>query len=106
MRTNNRDENVKIAKELVGLAKELISYDKDSITMSMTREDMFNFLYSQIKQIEITIKLPNVEEVVNNTEHTATQKYPQPDKKKRNEEFIRQYEEEREKEQKGRMKSR
>ena len=101
MKTNNRDENVKIAKELVGLAKELISYNKDSITMFMTREDMFDFLYSQIKQVEITIKLPGVEEVVNNTEHTATQKYPQPDKKKRNEEFIRQYEVEREEEQKG-----
>ena len=87
MRTNNKDENVKIAKELVGLAKELISYDKDSITMSMTREDMLNFLYSQIKQIEIIIKLPDVKEIVNNTEHTAAQKYPQPDKKKRNEEF-------------------
>ena len=100
MITNNRDENVKIAKELVGLAKELIAYNKDSIAMSMTREEILNFLYSQIKQIEITVKLPNIEEVVNNTEHTAAQKYPQTYKKKRNEEFIRQYEEEREKEQK------
>ena len=94
------NKNLKIARELVELARELVAYDEDSTTMSMTKEEMLDFLYSQVKQVEITVKLPEAEKAVGNNERKAAQKYPQQDKEKRNEEFIRQYEQKREEEQK------
>ena len=97
-----RNDNYDVAKSLIRLAKDLLA-DEDATTKSMTKEEMLDFLYSQIKQVEINVKLPESEKIVesgksieNNERKAGHQRYPQPNKKKRNEEFIKQYEKEQE----------
>ena len=100
------DNNLKIAKELIRLAKTLVVEDKDSTTTSMTKQDMLDFLYSQIKNVEIIVKLPENEKIVesdksiDNKREAGRQKYPQHGKKTRNEKIIKQFEKEQEEKQK------
>ncbi len=59
-----------------------------------TAKSIADFLLSQVKIVEIEISLPNINNPVNDDQHVAAQKYPQPDKKKRNERFHKQIEKE------------
>ena len=77
-----RNDNYDVAKNLIRLAKDLLA-DEEGTTQSMTKEEMLDFLYSQVKQVEINVKLPEIEESADNKERNAAQRYPQQNKKKR-----------------------
>jgi len=91
------------AKKITKIAM-TVAEDVLDDTQSMTHEQIVDFLYSQVKHVEITVILPEPNKSIEDRHRNGVQKYPQPDKEGRNEEFMKQYEEEQDKIQKQKEK--